>query len=725
MSQPSPSVDTQTLLQSMLQRLRLQPGSETQHGRQGQAPHGPTTAAQGQGEDGGRPGANIIGNGSVALSPADDVRGAEGKGGCEKARKHEMRMWDSREEFRIPAWDSNVWGSRRKEKGEEGRKQPTGSLPKLDRGQMVSSPSAAQGAPVLTPSPSQDAGSERGDPGGSAGALPTMMTFTGTQTGNEGHIDPSPLGNSSLNSKTKGAQNHDGSVLMASNSDFTPRVYDWSLKSTELYPDMGSQMERWRPLENGSEIPGHDVMEIMSPSQGVAENTSSTKMMKRLSENTTQRWTQRIKEKWRDRHGSFGKKRKAEDGVREERKDAKQVKFPRQHQLSTREDKVTKMSNKEGDTQSPIREGKEEAPPTLSEDSGTEGQFRSPSSFEFSLGSFSLLEEILTGQEWARFLNPSQVDASANQTPAEEVTNQSETSQNRPQDHESAQSTLTLDRVSQSGNVNSQWDFRPSELDQSYDRSTDVSAPVNMNITEPSLVQEQNSKCELIQSAPKEYCHVQSQTSSDEVRPNHIPVLEFSFIKPVEVLDSSALKSRVHLNRKRVHQSQEREEERECLKGEGRERREDNSVPSDEDKREEGDNFMMPLYPLKSSLSPLTPSSPSSSPSSHPLVTRSILRHSMSQDLESSLSMETVTKKRRMSKSRHVRFSEEVVTMPPSLLIQQDYESEEDCGTEEYSTLEENAVMKEEVEVVPMMPQPTAALPAWILALRKKTRKKH
>ncbi|XP_038849723.1 uncharacterized protein LOC120048091 [Salvelinus namaycush] len=701
MSQPSPSVDTQTLLQSMLQRLRLQPGSETQHGRQDQAPHGPTTAAQGQGEDGGRPWANAIDNGALGLSPADDVRAAEGKGGCEKARKREMRRLDSREEFGIPVWNCNFGGSSRKGKEEEGRKQPTGSLPKLDRGHMVSSPSAAQGAAVLVPS--QNAGSVRGDPGGSVGALPTVMTFTGTQTGNEGYIDASPLSNSSLSSKTKGSQNHDRSVLMTSNSDFIPF-------------DMGTQMERWRTLGNGgSEVPGHgDVMKIMSPGQGVAENTSSTKSMKRL--------TQRIKEKWRDRQGSLGKKRKAEDGVREERKDAKQVKF----QLSTRDDNVTKMPNKEGytTTQSPIREGQGEAPPTLSEDSGTLGQFRSPSSFEFGLGSFSLLEEIFTGQEWARFLNPSQVDTLANQTPAEEVTNQLETSQSRPQDHESGRSTMTLDRVSQSGNVNSQWDFRQSELDQSYDRSADVSSSVNMNITEPSLVQEQNSKCELIQSAPKEYGHVQSQTSSDEVRPNHIPVLEFSFIKPVEVLDSSALKSRVHMNRKREHQSQERKDEREFLKGEGGERLEDNSVPSDEEEREEGDNFMMPVYPLKSSLSPLPPSSPSSSSTSHPLVTRSILRHSVFQDSESSLSMETVTKKRRMSKSRHVRFSEEVVTMPPSLLIQQYSDSEEDCGTEEDSTLEENAVM-EEVKVMPMMSQPAAVLPAWILALRRKTRKKH
>ncbi|XP_064810831.1 uncharacterized protein zgc:113229 [Oncorhynchus masou masou] len=685
MSQPSPSVDTQTLLQSMLQRLRLQPGSETQHGRQDQAPHGPTTAALGQGEDGGRPWANANGNGALGLSPADDVRAAEGKGGCEKARKSEMWRLDSREEFGIPVWDCNFGGSIRKGKGEEGRKQPTGSLPKLDRGQMVSSPLAAQGAPVLAPL--QDPGSVRGDPGGSVGALPTVMTFTGTQTRNKGHIDASALSNSSLSSKTKGAQNHDRSVLMTSNSDFIPF-------------DMGTLGY------GGSEIPGHgDVMKIMSPGQGVAENTSSTKSMKRL--------TQRIKEKWRDRQESLGKKRKAEDGVREERKDAKQVKF----QLLSRDDNVTKMSNKEGytTTQSPIREGQGEAPPALSEDSGTAGHFRSPSSFEFGLGSFSLLEEILTGQEWSRFINPSQVDTLANQTPAEEVTNQLETSQRRPQDHESGRSTMTLDRVSQSGNVNSQWDFRQSELD--HDRSADVSSSVNMNITEPSLVQEQNSKCELIKSAPKEYSHVQSQTSSDEVRPNHIPVLEFSFIKPVEVLDSSALKSRVHMNRKREHRSQERKEERECLKGEGGERLEDNSVPSDEEEREEGDNFMMPVYPLKSSLSP--PSSPSSS--SHPLVTRSILRHSLFQDSESSLSMETVTKKRRMSKSRHVRFSEEVVTMPPSLLIQQYPDSDED---EEDSTLEENAVM-EEVQVVPMMPQPAAALPAWILALRRKTRKKH
>lgn len=40
--------------------------------------------------------------------------------------------------------------------------------------------------------------------------------------------------------------------------------------------------------------------------------------------------------------------------------------------------------------------------------------------FDFGLGSFSLLEEIGMGQEWAKFLNPNQSAASTNQMPSNE-----------------------------------------------------------------------------------------------------------------------------------------------------------------------------------------------------------------------------------------------------------------------------------------------------------------
>ncbi len=78
---------------------------------------------------------------------------------------------------------------------------------------------------------------------------------------------------------------------------------------------------------------------------------------------------------------------------------------------------------------------------------------RSASDFEFGLGSFSLLEEITTGQEWARFLNLNQPVASANQRSLEEV-------KTPPDPHDSSQSSLIS--IHQGG-VNNQWSFRGTE----------------------------------------------------------------------------------------------------------------------------------------------------------------------------------------------------------------------------------------------------------------------
>lgn len=47
--------------------------------------------------------------------------------------------------------------------------------------------------------------------------------------------------------------------------------------------------------------------------------------------------------------------------------------------------------------------------------------FSCSSDFEFSLGSFSLLEEISSGQEWANFLTPNLTSASADLRPLQKV----------------------------------------------------------------------------------------------------------------------------------------------------------------------------------------------------------------------------------------------------------------------------------------------------------------
>lgn len=95
---------------------------------------------------------------------------------------------------------------------------------------------------------------------------------------------------------------------------FTPKVYSWSLKPTDQ--------------RNGTGGPEHKVhVEGNEGSEGFAQDKDSHTVLtdqnhtnslsrrnQRPSGNRARRWTQKIKERWRDRPGSFGKKAKEELG---------------------------------------------------------------------------------------------------------------------------------------------------------------------------------------------------------------------------------------------------------------------------------------------------------------------------------------------------------------------------------------------------------------------------
>ncbi|KAJ7983594.1 hypothetical protein DPEC_G00375980 [Dallia pectoralis] len=232
-----------------------------------------------------------------------------------------------------PADVGTVRSSQREEEVEV-EQRPTSILPKVNGRQMASST-----VPSL-----------------SARMLPHVVTFTGTYT---------PV-------------NPDSSVVSTSTPGFSPRVYLWSTKSTQSPPDVGHQVDSWQPLGNGgSGVSGRgDVADPVSLREGVANTSSSPKTRSRSSDNITHRWTQRLKEKWRGKQESLGKKRK-EDRVKEKRNDTKPIEFLAEYKPPVREDKVTKMSNEEDMTiQLPIRQGPVEAPPTLPENNSTEGHFR-------------------------------------------------------------------------------------------------------------------------------------------------------------------------------------------------------------------------------------------------------------------------------------------------------------------------------------------------------------
>lgn len=145
---------------------------------------------------------------------------------------------------------------------------------------------------------------------------------------------------------------------------------------------------------------------------------------------------------------------------------------------------------------------------------------RSSSDFEFGLGSFSLLDEIVTGQEWAKFLNPNLSATSANQRPSEEPLNQFKIP---PNPHNSGQSSVILN---QQGGVNNQWSFRgteasPASFFSMAQISPDAFQPACMDVLEGK--QQQYAHREADQSEPMEHghtiSHMQSEDSGQQRRP--------------------------------------------------------------------------------------------------------------------------------------------------------------------------------------------------------------
>ncbi|KAM7000624.1 uncharacterized protein LKV04_005442 isoform 1-T2 [Tautogolabrus adspersus] len=188
-----------------------------------------------------------------------------------------------------------------------------------------------------------------------------------------------------------------------------------------------------------------------------------------------------------------------------------------------------------------------------------------------------------------------------------------------------------------------------------------------------------------------------------------------TFLRPADLLDNSALKSRVQLHRKRQHQSAERRDQRlqrHTIRDGitiGREGSISSSSGLMKETGEESRHAVLPLYILNSP-QPLSPSSSAAPP-------KGVLKHSISQDSE--FSMEVQTKRRRVEENRHVRFSEEVQTIPPPDLDLADLDSEEDSEAEEDSVIEQDFEVEQET-MEEVAPARRPALPAWILALKRR-----
>ncbi|XP_067104303.1 uncharacterized protein zgc:113229 [Osmerus mordax] len=820
MSQPRSPQDTQALLQSMLQRLKLQPATDTQRR---QSPLSPTSDTQDPGKDGERSpslrtklAGNIGSNGDVGLSPVDDVSRAMGAGKGGGASRHTLRKWDSRDEFAIPDFGSKVTGFKDAPGQWRARAVPSRDVDlvsqPLSGSQGVSPPSHVMGSgwseqpltPVVAP-PGREclAGGTNGHPtqtstggdvtpcrkqeeevpqlksrrlkfplrgrgsdkrqsragvrGGSgrearggedkgkgesevgAEGEERSESAVGDQTrGQEGlskdagvlndgpdagevprarpgaaHLTSPPFNKDSCTVVAEGTESSRTSSLKQSESGFTPRVYVWSLGSANPGLDTGSPVESGAFGNRGL----NNVMGVFLANQGTAESSLvAAKKKKRLSERSTKRWTLNIMDRWRESRGSLGKREKKDKGITE----------GKIHQLVAEAD-ITELSNDKGAqlSQGPIREVQGEAPPTGSERGITEGHVRPSSDSDFGLGSFSLLDEILTGQEWAQFLSPTQTDVPTYQRLSEFESHRLGTNQTI-QSQDTDQSSLNLSRESKPGTANPQGNLGP--MDQVPNRDTaHMSTDVSMDISEPSQIFKQHGEVEVIQSEPMEHSDVQSQLSRDEMRTNPVLRTDLFVNKPGGDPHISSQRNQIPPNRKRVYLSQERVTEREGKKEEQRDRgREDRNGESVKEgttsqaQQEVGSrddqSVIMPLYPLCPPS--LSPSSSSPSPARR---YRGILKHSGSRD-----SMETVTKKRRLDDILHVRFAEEVVAIEPRELVLEDHdpdEEEESAWTQDEESEdeeEEDSGMQEEQEVVPVPAPARPSLSAWVSALKIK-----
>ncbi|XP_028272445.1 uncharacterized protein LOC114442836 isoform X2 [Parambassis ranga] len=653
MSQSHNPADTQALLQSMLQRLKLQPG------RDGQAylhTPAPTLAASTLQQGGERAAFNPH---KVNSNPVSDfgVNGVTSK------------------ECGLSAVDSNF--------GRKGDKiQRAGRGCEVDSG-LVSFSSQKDNNhgdlgekrkatwPVVTPT-------------GTGQLLPAKSVKDADITSFQ-RTDGERGGSGGTRHITPGTDN---ALIMGPNQDhgFTPKVYMWSLKNTDV--DAGGQQYKQLREGNGGTFAQSKDEETVSDM-----TRNSFRRKQRSSENKTRRWTQRIKERWKDRSGSFGKKGKEEGGSADQRSEHRNQISPPDQVLEKNEERS--LASQENSTKLP----------TQPEDSNKDGPNRSTSDFDFGLGSFSLLEEIVTGQEWAKFLNP-------NLTVPQRT---SEDSQSQPQIQTTPpdfnQSSAVLNPF---GGGSNQWSFRSTEASPPTVFSavrTDASLPMSMDVSEGK---QSGIHREVDQTEPME------DMQAGQRRQTFTPP---SLVETADNLQNSVLKSRVHLNRKRQHQPAESRGERlqAGITSEGAQTDREHLTSSlrinsiTDETGESGCEKLIPLYNFNCHPTPLSPSS------SNPLppAPRGVLKHSISQDSESS--MGTMTKRRRVEENRRVRFSEEVVAIASADLELDATDSEEDSdsGPEEDSMTEQDCVV-EQAAVEEVVPSRRPALTAWMRVLKRK-----
>ncbi|KAK5617140.1 hypothetical protein CRENBAI_012155 [Crenichthys baileyi] len=644
MSQSPHLTDNQALLQSMLQRLKLQPGRDGQ--RLFQTAVSPSVApALGQNSERGAPSLQEVDNRPLNVF---SFNGNPSK------------------EFTVPATNSNS-GFKSVEK------------------QQASPAFEGSRSPTFFPSQKVSTDGESGEKRELGHAPKPGFSPTGTRQ--PFSAKPQKEVKLTFFKRTDVEKESIGSSLMTGQiSANTNTVSDMTPNQNHV-PVLMSTDSGLAGGGNTGFLVGNGGISSLEQSKDVQVFSSSQVTTnirrKRSSENKTRRWTQRIKDRFKDRHGNVGKKGK-DDGAHEQ-----------ETQVITAETPGNKPNNDAERTFFPLDcSDSSKLHPSQIEDNTTVSN--NSSDFDIGLGSFSLLEEIVKGQEWAKFIKPNLSITSVTERPSEEPSSQPYI---QPNPYSLNQSAGSLNQV---GIGSNQWSCRSTESSTGPLFSMPESAPVSIDI-----------------SALKQQAD-QSEPMEDEQSRSEMLSRLSVFSEPSGNPYHSIGRNRIQMSRKRQHQPAERREERLQLEKMSDGEKTDKAGPLSSSSSSSIQKMEESVVPQQETISPsheqrshpirLSPTS--FNPSAPP--PRSVLRHSLSHDSESS--METMTKRRRVEENRRVRFCEQVITIASPDM--EDSDSEVDLGADEDSLLEPDyeAVQAEIDEVLPAR---RSNLPAWIQALKR------
>ncbi|XP_065122656.1 uncharacterized protein [Paramisgurnus dabryanus] len=396
---------------------------------------------------------------------------------------------------------------------------------------------------------------------------------------------------------------------------------------------------------------------------GAGKDTGKPTKKSKKKWGDAKRWTQKMKERWKERHRATETEPR-NDGERQALNEVRNVSsLPVPVDVNNT---TTKLE--------PI-------------DTGMDGAANSSPSYMsenlFSLSTSNLMEEIFSGTQWAQFLSvssttqdqPNESLSHINQSGEEKWTGTGHHTDTINSLQMSHPESFTQDVPVYSRNHASPIGVPSSDVANQLQTSVLYRNHLqNPNLSETHNIEQMNEQSQFSHQFSNEHHMMSSQQSysqsqvsdlnHNQAQPGFIPLLDHSYLKP---MDSFSLNSRGSLQRKREHWTNRR----------------------DQFKYREDEEY----------------SSSSSSSLSNPQY---------SEDSESSISVEIAFKKRKMDDSRHVRFAEEVIMLPPAIWPEDD--EEEEVVVEEVKEEEKKEEKKE--EVWPQDPPSRSSFPKWIVSLK-------